>query len=209
MFSRIIDFIANVYAFPVRTWKGGCSDGSQPLAGGYFGPYCETGFHQEPDKVIGAVSGLLIYGITGLVAGLILMWALNEISWRRNRQVCQHCGDWTLDISDGSEPGCISGQACCEDCVELHIDASVERRAAQEARVQCSHCSHEMDKVVEHRIIMDICGNCGAVFLGPDELEHLEELATQRGYDNGYDDARSSGSGSSMAMGFVIGSAVG
>lgn len=204
MFSKIIDFIVAVYTYPVQTWRGGCSDGSEPVGGGLFGPYCEAGFYQQPDRVLGAGIGLIIYVITALVIFLIAVRARDEFQWRRNREHCQHCDEWTVELGNGDNPGCLDGQACCDECYERHIDEAVERRAETEPRIDCPHCAQLMDKAIEHRIILDVCV-CGAVFLSPQELEHLEALASEMGYDNGFKDGRSVGSTNGMLVGLMIG----
>lgn len=216
MFSRFIATVFDIYTFPIRLWNGGCSDGSVPRnVHKWFGPTCKDGLYSEPDRFLAVFVGIGFYGFTALVLALILSvgvdrarWVIETIRWRRNRQHCQHCEKWTLHIGDGSEPGCISGQACCPSCAERHIDASIERAAEQETRMVCPHCSHEMSKEIEHRIILDVCGDCGGVFLSPAELQRLEKIATRKGYDNGYGQGRASGSNSGMAMGIIIGSAI-
>lgn len=204
MFSKFIDIVVAIYTFPVYTWRGGCTDGSKPVGESMFGPQCETGFYQSSEKVAAVFIGIVIYGITIIVLLLVTAWVWDEVKWLRNRQRCQHCERWTVEASDGSNPGCIDGQACCDDCYEQHLDEAIERRAQTEARIECPHCGQQMDKLVEHRTILDVCV-CGAVFLSPEEFEHLQALASERGYDDGYQDGKSVGSTNGMLVGVLIG----
>lgn len=204
MFSKIIDIIVAIYTFPVKTWQGGCSDGSEQVESVIWGSNCETGYYREPDIGLGAFAGFIIYGVTLLVLVLITTWVWGEIQWRRNRQKCQHCNEWTVEVGDGKYPSCLDGHACCDDCYEGHIDQAVEHRAETEPRIQCPHCGQQMDKTVQHRTILDVC-TCGAVFLSPEEFNHLQDLASERGYDDGYSDGKSAGSTNGLLVGMMIG----
>jgi hypothetical protein len=204
--ATIFDVLVAIYTFPVHTWKGGCSDDSMPLTDTYYStPYCETGYYSEPDKFYGATIGILLYGFTALILAYVFIQVWEEVQWRRHRKQCQHCGEWTVDHGTGSFPGCVENRACCETCFERHLDAEVEFRAATEPHIACPSCGAVMDKVIEHRVILDVC-SCGAVFLSPEELEYLRDVAFENGYDDGHHAGKSAGSSNGALVGLMIGS---
>lgn len=206
-FANVLHFIAMLYSFPIRSWQGGCSDGSAPVSGGVWAPQaCESGFYVQSDKFIAIFSGLIVYGITLLLLALVGSITYDRLQWLRTRVRCQVCGKWTDEMGTAVVPECKQEMGCCGNCHDQHLNLAVERHAQGEPRYNCPACTSPMDKRIENRIIIDVCKNnaCGGIFLSPDELEGLKDLAEDLGYSEGKD----VGAANAAMFGFLIGSVI-
>jgi hypothetical protein len=203
--SSVWNFIRDLYTYPFELWKG--ERICYPYGGGCI--------REEPDHVSAVILGFLILLGTLVVLFLLALmvgWLYDYFQWLSKRQECQHeeCDhQYTTDVSDGSEPGCLSGRACCADCAERHRQAAIQRAADAEPKLLCVHGHGEMAKIVEDDVTRDECLTCGGVWLEGSELREIKDKYTDKGYDSGYSAGRSSGNSSGLATGIAIGIAAG
>lgn len=165
-------------------------------------------YSHSKQLTVSIVTGLIIYGITAVVLGALLVWAYRRIQWRRNRQHCQHseCGhQWTTHISDDhNDPNCMPGQPCCDDCQVRHEEEAVKRRAEAEPLRQCVYGHGNMEKViVDGDMVIDKCKICGGVWLDSDELDRIEHRVRREGYDEGRNDREAANASSAAIAGSI------
>lgn len=70
-------------------------------------------------------------------------------------RACERCSTPTRNMQDG--------RAICEHC---SAQSSAHQESAQGQVLLCPIDGEEMEKTVEHRIVVDRCPSCGGVFLG-------------------------------------------
>lgn len=198
-FGKFFQLIADVYTFPLSMHTSCVRDGS-------YITNCER------DWVGTILFGTAIYGSTLLVLGLICVPVVRRIWILVKRERCQHteCDhQWTLKISDGSEPGCQAGQGCCGACEARHKHDALVRRTEDEPRISCPQGHGAMEKVISCDLIIDECKECGSVFLDGGELakalrrSHRDEYSADHlfGYNTGHLVGMSNG----LAVGILIG----
>ena len=161
---------------------------------------------------------LLAIATVLVVVVIFFRWLVCEIRWRVTRERCQHeeCGrQWTTAVSDGSEPGCLNGAACCGDCAHRHLKDAAQRNAEEEPRYDCVHGHGPMKKVAVEVldgefITIDSCetSDCHGVWFNGDELRRLKALERQKGYNSGYSAGSAAARSSGLATGIAIGVAV-
>jgi len=45
--------------------------------------------------------------------------------------------------------------------------------------LRCSRCGHKMNKVKKEDVVIDVCNNCGGMFLDDGEINKLSEIASK------------------------------
>lgn len=170
--GKFIELVGKIYTFPLNWNEEASFDG--------------------PDWIFTAFVGALIYGITAIVLICILVSLYHKIEWYRLRRPCQHdeCGhQWTMNVSDDeSDPNCMVGQPCCEECQERHEEEAIQRRAESEPRFDCPHGHGKMQKlIVNGDVILDNCKQCGGFWIEGNELKRIEDDSFHQGYREGYD----------------------
>lgn len=199
--EKFFGLIAQLYTAPLHQYG--------------YGGYCDGSTDCGRDWLLTLTLGVFIYGITLVVCGIILFVGIRKIlkvvHWRRHKAQCQHevCGHtWTLWVSDGNEPGCIRGVACCSSCHKQHRLAARKRQIDAEPRVQCPTGHGEMAKRDKVVAIIDVCTTCPTVVLTVEELAAIERQAFKKGERRGIKRGQSSGTSTGLVIGWAAGSVI-